>query len=55
MIELEKEKELTRIERATTMMFPDVSEAPTNQSYLKVGHLQNLVHYLNFCFFIVYI
>ena len=36
LIELEKEKELARIERATTMMFPNSSDAPTMQSYMQV-------------------
>jgi hypothetical protein len=36
LIELEKEKELARIERATTMMFPNSSDAPTMQSYIQV-------------------
>ncbi len=36
LIELEKEKELARIERATTMMFPNSSDAPTMKSYMQV-------------------
>jgi len=35
LIELEKEKALAKIERATTMMFPRASEAPTLQSYMQ--------------------
>jgi hypothetical protein len=38
MIELEKEKEEARIERATTQMFPTAAEAPTTQTYIQVTY-----------------
>lgn len=35
LVELEKEKEVARIERATTLMFPTAAEAPTMRTYIQ--------------------